>query len=118
MNLVQADEMLVLFAILAIGRWVGTWTVRRVSLGAAGVADPFARIIAGEDVIEQMNMALGGLDVGHQLVHHVTAIVQEFEVVAAAYAEISQVLGELRKIQMAMGINEHGDQATFSCSIC
>ena len=37
MNLLKADEMLVLFAILALGRWVGGWSIRRISLGTAGV---------------------------------------------------------------------------------
>jgi putative transport protein len=37
MSLIIAEKMLVLFAILAIGSWVGQLTIRGVSLGAAGV---------------------------------------------------------------------------------
>src|SRR4030043_1284939 len=32
-----AEQMLVLFAILAIGSWIGQWSWRGVSLGTAGV---------------------------------------------------------------------------------
>jgi len=39
------EQMLVLFAILALGSWVGQWSVRGVSLGAAGVL--FVALIFG-----------------------------------------------------------------------
>src|SRR4030043_1139651 len=32
-----AEQMLVLFAILAIGSWIGQWSLRGISLGTAGV---------------------------------------------------------------------------------
>jgi putative transport protein len=37
MDKIFTEPMLVLFAILALGSWVGRWSVRGVSLGAAGV---------------------------------------------------------------------------------
>ena len=40
-----AEEMFVLFAILAIGAWVGQWSWRGVSLGTAGVL--FVALIFG-----------------------------------------------------------------------
>ena len=40
-----AEEMLVLFAILAIGSWIGQWSWRGLSLGAAGVL--FTALIFG-----------------------------------------------------------------------
>src|SRR5512139_514476 len=37
MTTLLAEQMLVLFAILAIGSWVGQWSWRGISLGSAGV---------------------------------------------------------------------------------
>jgi putative transport protein len=45
MSLLLAEEMLVLFAILAIGAWIGQWSFRGISLGTAGVL--FVALIFG-----------------------------------------------------------------------
>src|SRR5512133_180516 len=37
MSALFAEQMVVLFLILALGSWVGTLTVKRISLGSAGV---------------------------------------------------------------------------------
>jgi putative transport protein len=37
MDALFAEEMLILFAILALGSWIGRWSVRGFTLGTAGV---------------------------------------------------------------------------------
>jgi putative transport protein len=59
MSILVAEQMLVLFLILALGSWLGTLTVKRISLGTAGVL--FVALVFGHFglVVPKVIMDLG-----------------------------------------------------------
>lgn len=115
MNALLGEEMLVLFAVLAAGSWIGRWSLRGFTLGTAGVL--FVALVFGHFGFEvprpvmELGLVLFVYAVGLQAGPRFFRTFRRHGLQYAAIALVTVLGGALATIGLALALDIPGDLA-------